>query len=124
MCIRDRSSTTATRSHIFRALRRWATTMTVLPLQRFWMALSISIWFSGSEALVASSKTVSYTHLLTTPGMEGEKLLHRGVQHEAHILPQVGHQLGGQGLAALRRDLRTVQEHPAAGDRCLLYTSL
>ena len=49
--------------------------------------------------------------------MEGEKLLHRGVQHEAHILSQVGHQLGGQGLAALRRDLRAVQEHPAAGNR-------
>ena len=50
-------------------------------------------------------------------GMEGQELFHRGVQHEAHILPQVGHQLGRQGLAAFRRDLHAVQEHPAAGDR-------
>ena len=47
--------------------------------------------------------------------MEGEKLLHRGVQHEAHILAEVRDQRGRNRLPPLKRNKTVVEQHAAAG---------
>ena len=55
-------------------------------------------------------------HPVTAVGVELKKLLHTGIQYKAHILTQMGHQMGGCALPLCQWDRRSVQQDPAACD--------
>ncbi len=53
---------------------------------------------------------------VTAAGVELKKLLHTDIQHKAHILAQMGHQMGGCALPLCQWDRHSVQQDPAACD--------